>query len=55
MSDSKSEGRRRMGRPRMRWLEDIERDLREMNVERWLQQAVSTTKWASVIRALRQR
>jgi len=40
-----------MGRPRMGWLEDVERDLREMKLEIWLQQAVSTTKWASVIKA----
>jgi len=39
--DSKPKGRRRMGRPRMKWLENVERDLREMKVERWLQQALS--------------
>jgi len=53
--ERKPEGRRRMGRPRMKWLENVERDLREMKVERWGQQAVSTAKWASVIKALRER
>jgi len=42
MFDSKPEGRRRrrMGRPRMRWLEDVERDLRERKLEIWRQKAV---------------
>jgi hypothetical protein len=43
-----------MGRPRLRWLENVEKDLREMKVERWLQQAVSTVKCVSVIKALRE-
>jgi hypothetical protein len=55
MFDSKPKGRRRMGRRSMRWLEDVERDRREGKVERLLQQAVSTAKWASVIKALRER
>jgi len=38
--ESKPEGNRRMGRPRMRWLEDGEKDLREMKVKRWQQKAV---------------
>ena len=33
--ESKPEGRRRRERPRMRWLEDVEKDLREMKVKRW--------------------
>jgi len=53
--DSKPKGMRRMGRPRMRCLENVERDLREIKVEIWLQQAVSTAKWASVIKAPRER
>jgi len=30
--ESTSEGRRRMGRPSLRWLEDVEKNLREMNM-----------------------
>jgi hypothetical protein len=28
------------GRPRMRWLEDVKKDLREVTVKRWRQKAV---------------
>ena len=37
------------GRPRLRWLEDVEKDLRETNVKRWQQKAVGRKEWASVI------
>jgi len=30
-----------MGRPRLSWLEDVEKDLWEMKVKRWLQKAVN--------------
>jgi hypothetical protein len=34
--ESKPRGRRRRkGRPRLRWVEDVEKDLQEMNVKRW--------------------
>jgi len=33
--ESKPEGSRRRGRPRMRWLEDVEKDMWEMKVKRW--------------------
>jgi hypothetical protein len=35
--ESNPKGRRRMGRPRLRWLEDVKRDLREMKIKRWRQ------------------
>ena len=40
MFEIKPEGRRRMERPRMRWLEDVESDLRERKVERWRRKTV---------------
>lgn len=48
MFESKPEGRRRIGRPRLRCLEDVERNLREMKVER------CTVEWTSVIKTLRE-
>ena len=43
------EGRRRMGRPKLRWLEDVEKDLRELKFKRWRQMAVDREEWASAI------
>lgn len=33
--ESKLGGKRRMGRPRLRWLEDVEKDPWEMKVKIW--------------------
>jgi len=48
--ESKPEVSRRGGRPRLRWLEDVEKDLREVKVKRWRQKAVDREEWASVIK-----
>jgi hypothetical protein len=34
----------------VRWLEDVEEDVREMKVKRWRQGAVDREEWASVIK-----
>lgn len=44
------EGKRRMGRPKLRWMEDVEKDLWELKFKRWRQMAVDREKWASVIK-----
>lgn len=46
-----------MGRPRLRWLEDAEKDPWEMKVKRWRLKAVDREEWAPVMKeakALRQ-
>jgi hypothetical protein len=35
ITESKPEGSRRWESPRLRWLEDVERDLWKMSVKRW--------------------
>jgi hypothetical protein len=46
---SKREARRRkMGRSRLRWLEDVEKDVRQMKVKMWWQKVVDREVWASV-------
>jgi hypothetical protein len=49
--ESKQERSRRRGRPRLRWLEDVKKDLLEKNVKRWRQKAVDREEWASVMEA----
>jgi hypothetical protein len=44
------EGRRRKGRPKLRWLEDVEKDLRELKFKRWRQMTVDREEWAPVIK-----
>jgi hypothetical protein len=48
--ENKPEGSRRMGRHRLRWLEDVEKYRSKMKVKRWRQKAVGGEEWASVIK-----
>ena len=44
------EGRRGRGRPRLRWINDVEDDLRKLGVKRWRTKALDREEWASIIR-----
>jgi hypothetical protein len=44
--DSYSYGRRQVERSRLRWLEEVENDLQELNVERWKGKANNSEEWA---------
>jgi hypothetical protein len=48
--ESKPEGRRNVGRPRLRWQDDVENDLRVMRVKRWRKKTQNRKEWASVIK-----
>jgi hypothetical protein len=48
--ESKPGGSRRRARPRLRWLEDTEKVLREMKIKWWPQKTVDREEWASVIK-----
>ncbi|PSN56929.1 hypothetical protein C0J52_07412 [Blattella germanica] len=45
-----SGGRRCIGRPRKRWLEDIEEDIREMGIRTWRRRAQDRGEWATIVR-----
>jgi hypothetical protein len=51
--ESKVAGGRKRGRSRWRWLEDVEKDVQEMRVKRWLRKAVDRKEWPSVIKEAR--
>jgi hypothetical protein len=43
-------GGRRTGRPKLRWLDDVEADLRTTGIKRWRLIAKDRTEWADIIR-----
>ena len=48
--EGKLEGRRGRGQPRLRWINDVEDDLRKLIVKRWRTKALDREEWASIIR-----
>jgi hypothetical protein len=48
--DDKPGGKRRRGRPRLRWTDDVEADLRNMGIKRWRTEALNREEWASIIK-----
>jgi len=49
MFEGKLERRRGRGQPRLRWINDVEDDLRKLGVKRWRTKAVEREEWASII------
>jgi hypothetical protein len=48
--EGKLEGRRGRIRPRLRWINDMEDDLRKLGVKRWRTKALDRVEWTSIIR-----
>jgi hypothetical protein len=46
----KMEGRRRRGRPKKRWSQDLEEDMRVMQVGRWWEKVQSEAEWRRIVR-----
>jgi hypothetical protein len=41
---------RRRGRPKMRWLEDVSRDLRKMRLNEWRHRARNRETWRHIVK-----
>jgi hypothetical protein len=48
--EGKLVGRRGRGRPRLRWINGVEDDLRKIAVKRWRTKALDRVEWASIVR-----
>jgi hypothetical protein len=48
--EGKLEGRRGRGRLRLRWINDVEDDLRKLCMKRWRTKALEREEWASIIK-----
>jgi hypothetical protein len=42
--------KRRKGRPRMRWLEEVENDLKRMKVKGWKEKMKNREQWRLVVK-----
>jgi hypothetical protein len=48
--EGKSEGRRGRGRPRLRWIDDVDDDLRKLSIKQCRMKALDRHEWASIIK-----
>jgi hypothetical protein len=48
--EDKLGGRRGRQRPRLRWTDDVEDDLRNMVIKRWRIKVLDRVEWASIIK-----
>jgi hypothetical protein len=48
--NNKPEGLRLVGRPRKRWLDEVEQNLKQMEVRGWKRRAQNRDEWRSILR-----
>jgi hypothetical protein len=47
---SKPEGRRDIGRPKLRWLDDVEDDIKALGIRRWRIKTQDRNVWTAIKR-----
>jgi hypothetical protein len=47
---SKPEGRRDIGRPKLRWLDDVEDDIKAVGIRRWRIKSQDRNEWTAIKR-----
>jgi transcription termination factor 2 len=48
--NAKPEGRHGVGRPRLRWLNDVEADIKALGVKRWRIKSQDRNGWSAILR-----
>ena len=48
--NARMEGRRRRGRPRRRWMDDVQEDIASLGVRNWKTMASDSVQWRTVVR-----
>jgi hypothetical protein len=48
--NAKMEGDRKRGRPKKRWINDVEQDLRKLGIRNWRSRAGDRQQWRAVVR-----
>jgi hypothetical protein len=48
--NAKPEGRRGVGRPRLRWLDGVGADMKALGVKRWRIKAQDRKEWSAILR-----
>jgi hypothetical protein len=43
-------GRRCRGKPKLKWIDDVEEDLRSVGVKRWRKRTLDRREWAAMMR-----
>ena len=49
------EGKRKVGRPKTRWLDCVERDLEAMGVRNWKNNAIERNQWQDILKQAKTR
>ena len=49
--NGKPEGKRNQRRPRLRWMDAVESDLRRLNIKRWRKKAEDRNEWKDICKA----
>ena len=53
--DENPDGKRKVGRPRLRWVDDVQADLKKAGIKRWRLRALDRNDWAAVMREAKAR
>ena len=53
--NTEPEGRRNIGRQKLRWMDGVENDLRVLVVRRWRQKAMVRQEWTKILREAKAR